>query len=192
MLIKVFGGAVNGIEAIPITIEVNILCGAKFIIVGLPDNAIRESQQRIDSALREIGSRIPGKRVIINMAPADVKKEGSAYDLPLAIGILAANEQIPSSELKEFIIMGELSLDGKLVPVKGVLPIAINARSEGFKKLIVPIENADEAAVVEDISVYGFSHLREVVSFLKKEQHISPIRFDPLQTTEKEEFTFYD
>lgn len=192
MLIKVFGGAVNGIEAIPITIEVNILCGAKFIIVGLPDNAIRESQQRIDSALREIGSRIPGKRVIINMAPADVKKEGSAYDLPLAIGILAANEQIPSSELKEFIIMGELSLDGKLVPVKGVLPIAINARSEGFKKLIVPIENADEAAVVEDISVYGFSHLREVVGFLKKEQHISPIRFDPLQTTEKEEFTFYD
>lgn len=149
-----------------------------------------ESQQRIDSALREIGSRIPGKRVIINMAPADVKKEGSAYDLPLAIGILAANEQIPSSELKEFIIMGELSLDGKLVPVKGVLPIAINARSEGFKKLIVPIENADEAAVVEDISVYGFSHLREVVGFLKKEQHISPIRFDPLQTTERKSSPF--
>lgn len=101
MLVKIFGGAVDGIEAIPITIEVNILCGAKFIIVGLPDNAIKESQQRIDSALREIGSRIPGKRIIINMAPADVKKEGSAYDLPLAIGILAANEQIPATDLCE-------------------------------------------------------------------------------------------
>lgn len=143
-------------------------------------------------ALREIGSRIPGKRVIINMAPADVKKEGSAYDLPLSIGILAANEQIPHAGLNEFIIMGELSLDGKLVPVKGVLPIAINARSEGFKKLIVPIENAGEAAVVEDVSVYGFSHLREVVAFLKKEQDFSPVRFNPSQTPEREDFTFYD
>lgn len=192
MLVKIFGGAVDGIEAIPITIEVNILCGAKFIIVGLPDNAIKESQQRIDSALREIGSRIPGKRIIINMAPADVKKEGSAYDLPLAIGILAANEQIPATDLCEFIIMGELSLDGKLVPVKGVLPITITAHSEGFKNVIVPLENADEAAVVEGINVYGFSHLREVVAFLKKEQDFSPVAFDLHKASEEQDFTFYD
>ena len=133
MLVKIFSGAVNGIEATTITLEVNILNGAKFIIVGLPDNAVKESQQRIDSALREIGSRIPGKRVIINMAPADVKKEGSAYDLPLCIGILAANEQLSPEGLENFMMLGELSLDGSLVAVKGVLPIAINARSEGFK-----------------------------------------------------------
>ena len=192
MLVKVFGGAVDGIEAIPITIEVNILCGAKFIIVGLPDNAIKESQQRIDSALREIGSRIPGKRVIINMAPADVKKEGSAYDLPLAVGILAANEQIPGNELNQYLIMGELSLDGNLVPVKGVLPITISARSEGLKNIIVPLENANEAAVVEGVNVYGFSHLRQVVSFLKKEETFSPIKFDIEKAAEDPDFTFYD
>ena len=161
MLVKIFSGAVNGIEATTITLEVNILNGAKFIIVGLPDNAVKESQQRIDSALREISSRIPGKRVIINMAPADVKKEGSAYDLPLCIGILAANEQLSPEGLENFMMLGELSLDGSLVAVKGVLPIAINARSEGFKSIIVPLENANEAAVVEGIHVYGFSHIGE-------------------------------
>ena len=169
MLVKIFGGAVNGIEATTITIEVNILWGAKFIIVGLPDNAVKESQQRVDSALREIGTKIPGKRIIINMAPADVKKEGSAYDLPLAIGILAANEELPDQELKDYVIMGELSLDGSLVPVKAVLPITINAQCEGFKNIIVPYENANEAAVVKGINVYGFRHIREVVAFLRKE-----------------------
>ena len=135
MLVKIFSGAVNGIEATTITLEVNILNGAKFIIVGLPDNAVKESQQRIDSALREIGSRIPGKRVIINMAPADVKKEGSAYDLPLCIGILAANEQLSPEGLENFMMLGELSLDGSLVAVKGVLPIAINASSRRYTRL---------------------------------------------------------
>lgn len=192
MLVKIFGGAINGIEAITITIEVNIICGAKFIIVGLPDNAVKESQQRVDSALREIGSRIPGKRIIINMAPADVKKEGSSYDLPLAIGILAANEQLPTEELHQYIIMGELSLDGSLVPVKGVLPITINARSEGFRNIIVPVENANEAAVVEGINVYGFSHLKEVVAFLKKENSCNPIRFNSPTSTTGEDYTFYD
>ena len=179
MLVKIFSGAVNGIEATTITLEVNILNGAKFIIVGLPDNAVKESQQRIDSALREIGSRIPGKRVIINMAPADVKKEGSAYDLPLCIGILAANEQLSPEGLENFMMLGELSLDGSLVAVKGVLPIAINARSEGFKSIIVPLENANEAAVVEGIHVYGFSHIREVTDFLNGKQQAEPFPFDP-------------
>lgn len=192
MLVKIFGGAVNGIEAITITIEVNILCGAKFIIVGLPDNAIKESQQRVDSALREVGSRIPGKRIIINMAPADVKKEGSAYDLPLAIGILAANEQIPVPGLDEFIIMGELSLDGNLIPVKGVLPITINARNEGFKNIILPIENAREASVVKGINVYGFSHIRNVIAFLKKEESPLPVSFNLEKISEEQDSTFFD
>lgn len=181
MLVKIFSGAVNGIEATTITLEVNILNGAKFVIVGLPDNAVKESQQRVDSALREIGIRIPGKRVIINMAPADVKKEGSAYDLPLAIGIMAANEQLPVEELDKFMMLGELSLDGSLVAVKGVLPLAINARSEGIKNIIVPLANANEAAVVEGIQVYGFSHIREVVEFLDHKKKCSPVLFTPIQ-----------
>lgn len=193
MLVKIYAGAVNGIEATSITIEVNILWGAKFIIVGLPDNAVKESQQRVDSALREIGSRIPGKRIVINMAPADVKKEGSAYDLPLGIGILAANEEIPANELKEYVIMGELSLDGSLVPVKGVLPIAINAHIEGFKKMIVPYENAYEASIVEGLEVYGFKHLREVVAFLKQEYKVAPIVFSPASDNpEAANLSFFD
>ena len=175
MLVKIFGGAVYGINALTITIEVNILWGAKFIIVGLPDNAVKESQQRIDSALREIGLKIPGKRVIINMAPADVKKEGSAYDLPIAIGILAANEQLPTPQLDKYIIMGELSLDGSLQAVKGVLPIAIHAKKEGFKGILLPYQNANEAAVVQDFEVYGFHHLKEVIAFLKQEQSFSRV-----------------
>lgn len=191
MLVKIYSGAVNGIEATTITLEVNILNGAKFIIVGLPDNAVKESQQRIDSALREIGSRIPGKRIIINMAPADVKKEGSAYDLPLGIGILAANEQLLTEELDKYVILGELSLDGGLLPVKGVLPIAINARSEGFKNIIVPLENANEAAVVEGIQVYGFSHIREVTDFLNHKQTASPHTFQ-VKLSGSEESALYD
>ena len=186
MLVKTFGGAVYGINAITITIEVNILWGAKFIIVGLPDNAVKESQQRIDSALREIGLKIPGKRVIINLAPADVKKEGSLYDLPLALGILAANEQIPHEELKNYVIMGELSLDGSLQPVKGVLPIAINAKQENFKGIIVPIQNANEAAVIKGLEVYGFHHLKEVITFLKKEKDYQPFSY---QVAEKNNYT---
>lgn len=193
MLVKIYSGAVSGIHAIPVTIEVNILSGAKFIIVGLPDNAIKESQQRVDSALRQIGSRIPGKRIIINLAPADVKKEGSAYDLPLAIGILAANEELPFSHLQEYVFTGELSLDGSLVPVKGVLPIALNALENGFKGIIVPRGNAHEAAVVKGLQVYGFSHLRDVVAFLKKEKTVSPVTFSLKQTEENDfDTSFFD
>ncbi len=191
MLVKIFSGAVSGIEATTITLEVNILNGAQFIIVGLPDNAVKESQQRVDSALREIGSRIPGRRVIINMAPADVKKEGSSYDLPLAIGILAANEQLIPEGLENFVILGELSLDGSLVPIKGILPIAINARNENFKRMIVPKENANEAAVVKDLDVYGFSHIRDVVDFLNQKKSVEPTAFT-LDQTQQEDHIFYD
>ena len=179
MLVKTYGGATYGIDAITITIEVNILPGAKFLIVGLPDNAVKESQQRVDSALREIGLKIPGKRIIINMAPADVKKEGSAFDLPICLGILAANEQLPADDLGRYLIIGELSLDGALQPVRGALPIAIHAKEEGFRGILLPRQNVNEAAVVEGLDVYGFEHLREVIAFLKKEAAFSPVKVDP-------------
>ncbi len=166
MLVKTYGSAVYGIDATTITIEVNISIGINFFIVGLPDSAVKESQQRIDSALRYCGYKLPGKKVVINMAPADIRKEGSAYDLPLAIGILAAHEELKSDMLSTHIIMGELSLDGGVKPINGVLPIAINARDEGFKGIILPEENAREAAVVNGLNVYGVKNLREVIELL--------------------------
>ncbi|MFW6095396.1 MAG: YifB family Mg chelatase-like AAA ATPase [Bacteroidota bacterium] len=165
MLVKTFGSAVQGINATTITIEVNVSQGVNFFLVGLPDNAVKESQQRIDSALRTNGYHIPGKKIVINMAPADIRKEGSSYDLPLAIGILAADQQINATDLDNFLIMGELSLDGGLQPIKGVLPIAIQARKEGFKGIILPKANANEAAVVDDLDVYGVENIIEVIDF---------------------------
>ncbi|MFP4041840.1 MAG: YifB family Mg chelatase-like AAA ATPase [Bacteroidales bacterium] len=165
MLVKTFGSAVQGINATTITIEVNVSQGVNFFLVGLPDNAVKESQQRIDSALRTNGYHIPGKKIVINMAPADIRKEGSSYDLPLAIGILAADQQINATDLDNFLIMGELSLDGGLQPIKGVLPIAIQARKEGFKGIILPKTNANEAAVVDDLDVYGVENIIEVIDF---------------------------
>jgi len=150
MLIKTFGSAVYGIKATTITIEVNVTNGINFFLVGLPDNAVKESQQRIDSAFQTYGYRMPGKKVVINMAPADIRKEGSAYDLPLAIGILAASEQMKCNRLERCIIMGELSLDGAIQPVKGALPIALQAKNEGFTTCIFPKQNAREAAVVKE------------------------------------------
>ena len=155
MLVKTYGSAVTGIDAVTITIEVNLSQGIKFFLVGLPDNAVKESQQRMQSALNVSKFKWPGKKIVINMAPADIRKEGSSYDLPLAIGILAASNQISNDNLDKYIMMGELSLDGSLQPVKGVLPIAIRAKEEGFRGVILPIQNAREAAVVEGIDVYG-------------------------------------
>lgn len=178
MLIKTYGSAVYGVNAAIITIEVNVIQGAKFFLVGLPDNAVKESQQRIESALKTNGYRMPGKRVIINMAPADIKKEGSSYDLPLAIGILAASEQIICRQLDHYIIMGELSLDGGVRPIKGALPIAIEARKRGFKGFILPSQNAREAAVVKDLDVIGVETISEAVSFLAGERSIEPVFVD--------------
>ncbi|HNW49428.1 MAG TPA: YifB family Mg chelatase-like AAA ATPase [Prolixibacteraceae bacterium] len=172
MLVKTFGSAVQGIDAITITIEVTSTQGIKFHIVGLPDNAIRESQQRIESALHETGYKWPKQKVIINMAPADIHKEGSAYDLPIAIGILAASEQIKSNKLEHFVVMGELSLDGSLQPVKGVLPIAIKAREEGFDGFILPKANAREAAVVDRLKIFGVETIREVIDFFDGKQEL--------------------
>ena len=145
MLVKTFGAAVHGIDASIITIEVNVSQGIKFFLVGLPDNAVKESHERIVSALQYNGYKFPRQQIIINMAPADLRKEGSSYDLPLAMGIMAAGEQISEERIKEYVIMGELSLDGNVMPIKGALPIAIKAREAGFKGLILPKENAKEA-----------------------------------------------
>ena len=174
MLVKTYGSAFYGIKATTITIEVSVSQGINFHLVGLADSAVKESQQRIYTAVTTNGYKIPGKKIVINMAPADIRKEGSAYDLPLAIGFLAASEQIISKDLEHYIIMGELSLDGTLRPIKGALPIAIQARAEGFKGLIVPKENAREAAVVDSLEVYGAETLCEVIDFLSGKNNIEP------------------
>lgn len=178
MLVKTFGSAVLGVNAISITVEVNIADGIKFHLVGLPDSAVKESQQRIEAALKNNGYKIPGKKITVNMAPADIRKEGSAYDLTIAVGILAGSNQIKTSILDQFIIMGELSLDGSLQPIKGALPITIQARKENFKGIILPEQNAMEAAIVSDIDVYGVKNLAEVCEILEGKSDIRPSVFD--------------
>jgi len=174
MLVKTFGSAVFGVNAATITIEVHSDKGASMSIVGLPDAAVKEAQQRIRSALTQAGLQLPVRSITINMAPADVRKEGSAYDLPLAIGILAATEQIKPEDIGKYLIMGELSLDGSLRPISGVLPIAIQARREGFRGLIIPAQNAREAAIVNDIEVYGVEHIRELIGFFQEGKPLTP------------------
>jgi magnesium chelatase family protein len=178
MLVKTFGSAVYGIKATTVTIEVNVSKGINFFLVGLPDNAVKESQQRIESALQTHGYRMPGKKVVINMAPADIRKEGSAYDLPLAIGILAASGQMNSDRLEGCIIMGELSLDGAIQPIKGALPIALQARNEGFTACIFPRQNAREAAVVEGMTIYGADKIDEVIGYFDGKETLKPVTVD--------------
>ncbi len=172
MMIKTFASAVHGIDATTITIETDVSQGIKFFLVGLPDSAVKESQQRMESALRLNGFKWPKKKIIINMAPADIRKEGSSYDLPLALAVLAASEQISSEKLSRYLLMGELSLDGSLQPIKGALPIAIKAREEGFEGFILPKQNAREAAVVDKLKIYGAETLEEVVGFLNGDSEL--------------------
>ncbi len=174
MLIKTFGSAVYGVNATTITVEVNTSKGGKFFLVGLPDNAVKESHQRIDAALKNTGFRWPGFRIIVNMAPADIRKEGSSYDLTIAMGILAASRQINCDSFDKYIIMGELSLDGTLQPIKGALPIAIQARKEGFKGFILPKQNAREAGIVADLDVFGVESIREVIDFFEGNNQLQP------------------
>lgn len=178
MLVKTYGSAIYGIDAMLITIEVNVGQGSKFFLVGLPDNAVKESHERIIAALANIGKKFPKRRVVINMAPADIKKEGSAYDLPIALGLLAASDQMSSEKFSEFVMMGELSLDGGIKPIKGALPIAIKAKQAGFRGVIVPEENAREAAIVDGLEVYGASQLNQVISFLEGEGGIERLIID--------------
>ena len=183
MLVKTFGSAVYGIQAITITVEVNIAAGTKYFIVGLPDVAIKESYFRIDSALKNCNFRMPRQQVVVNMAPADIKKEGSSYDLTIATAVLAASGQLDADELDKYIIMGELSLDGSLQPIKGALPIAIQARKDGFKGFILPKQNAREAAIVNDLEVYGVESIKEVVGFFNGD-----VKLEPVVVNTREEF----
>lgn len=178
MLEKVYGSAVFGVDATTITIEVNIDKGIGYHLVGLPDNAIRESSYRISAALKNNGYKLPGKKIIINMAPADIRKEGAAYDLTIAMGILAASDQVKATHIKDYVIMGELSLDGKLQPIKGALPIAIKAREEGFKYFIVPKENAEEAAVVDNLQVFGVENIMQVINHFNEKEALKPVVID--------------
>jgi magnesium chelatase family protein len=178
MLVKTFSAAVSGIDAVPVTIEVDVNRGVRYMLVGLPDAAVKESQQRIESALRAAGLHWPGRQVIINMAPADIRKEGSSYDLPLAVGILVASEMVSGSRLDGLLITGELSLDGVVRPVRGVLPMALRAREEGFRSMMVPALNAPEAAVVEGIDIYGVNSLTEVMAYLVGDRTPAPLRVD--------------
>ena len=178
MLIKCYGAAPQGIDAVIVSIEVHAVPGFEFTLVGLPDNAVKESHERIIAALTVNGYGKPRHTLTINMAPADIKKEGAAYDLPLAIGMLAAEEDVKTQKLEQYLIMGELSLDGSLQPIQGVLPIALAARKAGFKGIILPAQNAREAAVVEQIEVYGLTGIQEVVRFLNGTQVFEPVRVD--------------
>jgi len=178
MLVKSYSSALHGIQATTITIEVNISQGIKFFIVGLADNAVKESQQRIESALTTNGYAWPHYRTVINLAPADIRKEGTAFDLAIAVAILAASGQLNTGMLEETVLVGELSLDGGVQAVKGVLPVAIRAKNEGFRRLIVPLSNAREAAVVEGIGVYGAQSLKQVVDFLAGSEPMEEVHVD--------------
>jgi magnesium chelatase family protein len=191
MLVKTFGSAVYGVEAITITVEVNVSGGdLKYYIVGLPDNAVKESLQRVESAIKTNGYHFPRTKIVVNLAPADIRKSGSAFDLPMAIGVLGAHGQLEEpSRLSDYVIMGELSLDGTIQPIKGALPIAIQARKEGFKGLIVPRQNVREAGMVNQLDVYGVGHINEVVRFFSKNAEIQPVL---VQTREDFFNTQYD
>ena len=196
MLVKVFGSAVFGVEATTITVEVNIDKGIGYHLVGLPDSAIKESSYRIAAALKNNNYELPGKKITINMAPADLRKEGSAYDLTLAVGILVASYQIKAETLAEYVIMGELSLDGGLQPIKGALSIAIKAKEEGFKGLFLPIQNVKEAAIVEGLDVYGIENVMQIIDFFEGRGTIEPTVIDTKEefskTLEFPEFDFSD
>lgn len=176
MLAKTHSAAIYGVHALPITIEVNVTQGMHLYMVGLPDSAVKESAQRIESALKHLGYQFPRQKVIINLAPADLRKEGATYDFPIAIGILAASGQLAIQKLSQYLMVGELALDGQLRAVKGVLPMAIAARKLGFKGMLVPMENASEAAIVNQLDVFGFEHLQETIDFLEDKKIYTPLQ----------------
>ena len=178
MLAKTFGSAVYGVDAFTVTVEVNVGQGTNFYMVGLPDNAVKESQQRVESAIKYCGYHMPRTKTVVNLAPADIKKEGSSYDLPIALGILKASEQLMSDELDKYVIMGELALDGLLRPIKGALPIAIEARKKGFKGFILPKENAQEAAIVDNLEVIGVESMKEAIDHIEGKELIKPLKQD--------------
>ncbi|MEO6306052.1 MAG: YifB family Mg chelatase-like AAA ATPase, partial [Bacteroidia bacterium] len=196
MLVKTFGYAVQGISATKVTVEVSMGTGINFYLVGLPDSAVKESHQRIDTALKQNGYKIPGKQITVNMAPADIRKEGSAYDLTIAVGILAASEQISSESITDYVIMGELALDGDIRPIRGALPIAIQAKKEGFKGIILPKINSNEAAVVDGLEVLYADNIKQVIEFFNNNEPLAKAEVNLntafLNQLENIEFDFSD
>lgn len=190
MLTKIHGSTILGVSAITITIEVNVDQGIGYHLVGLPDNAIKESSYRISAALKNVGYKLPGKKITINMAPADLRKEGSAYDLSIAIGILAASGMIKNDMVSNYIIMGELSLDGGLQPLRGVLPIAIKAREEGFTGIILPKQNTLEAAIVDNLDVYGVDNIKDVIDFFNDDKKLTATSVDTREQFYNKMMTF--
>ena len=178
MLTQIFGSAVFGIDAQQITIEVHIHPGVGYHLVGLPDNAVKESNHRIAAAVMECGFKLPGKRITINMAPADLRKEGAAYDVTIALGILVASSQVVPQTLDQWVIMGELSLDGTIRAVRGALPMALQAKADGFKGVLVPLENGQEAAIVDGLEVHAFAHLNDLISFLQSYHQNNLVSYD--------------
>jgi len=197
MLVKTFGSSVYGVDAVTITVEVSVENGLPtYVTVGLPDNAVKESMFRVGTAIKHAGFSMPRRRVVINLSPADIRKEGTSYDLPMAIGVLAADGQIEHEKLDKYIILGELQLDGTILPIKGALPISIQARKEKFKGFILPKQNAREAAIVSQIDVIGVENLNEVIEFLDGKKTIAPTIVDTRSefayNIEKSEFDFSD
>jgi magnesium chelatase family protein len=190
MMVKIFGSAVHGVEAITITIEVDVTKGLGYHIVGLPDNAVKESLQRVESAIKNNNLEMPRHKVVINLAPADIRKAGSAYDLPIAMGFLCGSSQVNADTISKYVIMGELSLDGTIQPIKGSLPIAIQARKEEFEGLILPIQNAKEAAIVNNIKVFGVSHLTEVIELLNGTSKLEPTFVDTREEFYNSQYSF--
>ncbi|RPD39260.1 YifB family Mg chelatase-like AAA ATPase [Chitinophaga barathri] len=191
MLVKIFGSAIHGVEAITITIEVNVGQGTRFCLVGLPDNAVKESEFRIETVIKNIGYKMPRLRTVVNMAPAGIRKAGSAYDLPIALGIIAASKQVTFKRPPhDYIIMGELSLDGALRPIRGILPMAMQAKKEGFSGIILPMQNAREAAIVEGLEVFGMQSIGEVLAFLQGNADVSPMEPLPFEPGYPGEFDF--
>lgn len=196
MLVKTYGGAIHGVDATLITIEVSVSKGKDFHLVGLPDKAIQEAKIRIDTALKNINFNSPQKKTVVNMAPADLKKEGAVYDLPIAIGILGATAQVNKEKIGDYIMMGELSLDGKIQAIKGALPISIQAKNKGFKGIILPFENAREAAIVDNLEVYGFNTINEVIDFCNGQKKTKPFFINTrkkfLENLDDTDFDFED
>ena len=175
MLRRTFCATCIGVEAITVTVEVDVSPGISFFLVGLPDSAVRESQQRIGTALHTVGAKLPGKKIVINMAPADLKKEGSSFDLAIAMGILAASDQYLFNNLEDYIIMGELALDGTIRPVNGALPVAVHAKKEGFRGCIFPFNSAKEASGIDGLDIFKMTRLEEVISILSGEGYVDPL-----------------
>ena len=191
MLAKTFGCAVFGVDARTITVEVNVGQGTRFWMSGLPDSAVKESEHRVESAIKSFGYFFPRQKTVVNLAPADIRKEGSVYDLPIAISVLQASGQLNTTHLEEYVIMGELALDGSLRSIKGVLPIAIQARKEGFKGFILPADNAREAAIVNNLQVIPVNTLQQAINFLEEKETIQPVELDTREIFAAQ-LNFYD